>query len=168
MNQELLIKQIVEEVLKGMTPSTVAVEKPKCCDKVTSAQYPLGEHIPDQISSQSGMKLSEITLDKLISGEVNAKDIRISKETLEMQAQVAESVGRGAFAQNLRKAAELIAVPDERILEIYNALRPYRSTKSELIAIADELENVYGCVINSAYVREAADVYETRGRLRED
>lgn len=168
MNQELLIKQIVEEVLKGMTPSGAVAEEPKCCDKVSSAQYPLGENIPDQISSQSGMKLSEITLDKLISGEVNAKDIRISKETLEMQAQVAESVGRGAFAQNLRKAAELIAVPDERILEIYNALRPYRSTKAELIAIADELENVYGCIINSAYVREAADVYETRGRLRED
>ncbi|MGL5316308.1 MAG: diol dehydratase small subunit [Peptostreptococcaceae bacterium] len=168
MNQELLIKQIVEEVLKGMTPSSVVAEETKCCGTVSSAQYPLGENIPDQISSQSGMKLSEITLDKLISGEVNAKDIRISKETLEMQAQVAESVGRGAFAQNLRKAAELIAVPDERILEIYNALRPYRSTKVELIAIADELENVYGCTINSAYVREAADVYETRGRLRED
>ena len=83
-----------------------------------------------------------------------------------MQAQVAESVGRDAFASNLRRAAELIAVPDKRILEIYNSLRPYRSTKAELYAIADELENQYNCKINAAFVREAADVYERRGRLK--
>ena len=83
-----------------------------------------------------------------------------------MQAQVAESVGRDAFASNLRRAAELIAVPDKRILEIYNALRPYRSTKAELYQIADELENQYNCKINAAFVREAADVYALRGRLR--
>ena len=45
------------------------------------------------------------------------------------------SDGREAFAGNLRRAAELISVPDERILEIYNALRPYRSTKEELLNI---------------------------------
>ena len=43
----------------------------------------------------------------------------------------------------MRRAAELIAVPDTRVLEIYNALRPYRSTKVELLAIADELEDKY-------------------------
>lgn len=167
MNQELLIKQIVEEVLKGMTPNQAAPSS--CCEeKVTCENYPLGEKVPDKIKSQSGKKLSDVTLDKLVSGEITAKDIRISKETLEMQAQVAESVGRTAFAQNLRKAAELIAVPDDRILEIYNALRPYRSTKKELYDIADELENEYGCVINSNFVREAANVYEQRGRLKED
>ncbi len=37
---------------------------------------------------------------------------------------------------NFERAAELTAVPDDRILEIYNALRPYRSTKEELLAIA--------------------------------
>lgn len=44
---------------------------------------------------------------------------------------------------NFERAAELTAVPDDRILEIYNALRPYRSTKDELMAIADDLENRY-------------------------
>jgi propanediol dehydratase small subunit len=66
---------------------------------------------------------------------------------------------------NMRRAAELTRVADERILEIYNALRPYRSTKAELLAIADELENKYGAKINAAFVREATDVYERRGRL---
>lgn len=44
---------------------------------------------------------------------------------------------------NFERAAELTAVPDDRILEIYNALRPYRSTCAELLAIADDLEHRY-------------------------
>ena len=92
--------------------------------------------------------------------------MRISPETLEMQAQVAESVNREAFAGNLRRAAELIAVPDDRLLEIYNALRPYRSSKQELIDIANELDQKYGAKTAAALVREAADVYDQRGRLK--
>ena len=40
--------------------------------------------------------------------------------------------------------------------------------KAELLAIADELENKYGAKINAAFVREACEVYENRGRLRQD
>lgn len=168
MSQDLLIKQIVEEVLKSMGESTVQTNQTKkeVTSKVTSENYPLSEKMSDKIKAQSGMNFEDITLDKVINGEIKSEDIRISPETLEMQAQVAESVGRDAFASNLRRAAELIAVPDKRILEIYNSLRPYRSTKAELYAIADELENQYNCKINAAFVREAADVYERRGRLK--
>lgn len=168
MSQDLLIKQIVEEVLKSMGESTVQTNqnKKEVISKVTSENYPLSEKMSDKIKAQSGMNFEDITLDKVINGQIKSEDIRISPETLEMQAQVAESVGRDAFAGNLRRAAELIAVPDKRILEIYNALRPYRSTKEELYAIADELENQYGCKVNAAFVREAADVYELRGRLK--
>ncbi len=42
--------------------------------------------------------------------------------------------------RNFCRAAELIAIPDERILAIYNALRPFR-LQAELLAIADELEH---------------------------
>ena len=92
--------------------------------------------------------------------------IRITKETLELQAQVAESAGRGFFATNLRRAGELIPVPDARLLEIYNALRPYRSTKAELYAIGDELINEYGATVSGNFVKEAADIYEKRNRLK--
>ena len=166
---DVLIKQIVEEVLKNLgqtqAPQAQWTPKKECC-KVTAENYPLGEKMSEKIKAQSGMALDDLTLDKVINGEIKSEDIRIAPETLEMQAQVAESVGRDAFASNLRRAAELIAVPDKRILEIYNALRPYRSTKDELYEIADELENQYNCKINAAFVREAADVYALRGRLR--
>ena len=159
---DVLIKQIVEEVLKNLgqtqAPQAQCTPKKECC-KVTAENYPLGEKMSEKIKAQSGMALDDLTLDKVINGEIKSEDIRIAPE-------VAESVGRDAFASNLRRAAELIAVPDKRILEIYNALRPYRSTKAELYQIADELENQYNCKINAAFVREAADVYALRGRLR--
>ena len=101
-----------------------------------------------------------------MTGTLSAADFRITKETLELQAQVAESAGRGFFAVNLRRAGELIPVPDARLLEIYNALRPYRSTKAELYAIADELINQYGAVVSGNFVKEAAEIYEKRNRLK--
>lgn len=67
--------------------------------------------------------------------------MRISRQTLEYRAQIAEQMQRHAVARNFRRAAELIAIPDERILAIYNALRPFRSSQAELLAIADELEH---------------------------
>lgn len=60
-------------------------------------------------------------------------------------------------------------MPDDRLLEIYNALRPYRSTKAELYEIADELENQYGAKVSAGCCSSAAaDVYDSRGRLRVD
>ena len=129
--------------------------------------YPLSKKQPEKVQSATGKKLNDITMEGVMSGAIHADDCRIAPETLEKQAQIAESINRHAFAGNLRRAAELIAVPDDRILEIYNALRPYRSTKAEMIAIAEELEGKYNAVINGKLVREAADMYEKRGRLKQ-
>jgi propanediol dehydratase small subunit len=85
-----------------------------------------------------------------------------------MHAEISESLGRGQLSSNFRRAAELITISDSRILEIYNALRPNRSTKEELLAIALELEETYGAVENALLIREAADVYERRGKLKKN
>ena len=164
MDQELLMKQIVEQVMAAMNGKAAPATAPKkgC---VTAADYPLGVKMPEAIKTPTGKPFSSLSYEKVIAGELTSDDMRIAPETLEMQAQVAESVGREAFAGNLRRAAELIAVPDERLLEIYNALRPYRSTKQELLDIAAELEG-YKCAIAAGLVREAAEVYEKRGRLK--
>ena len=164
MDQELLMKQIVEQVMAAMSGKAAPAAAPKkgC---VTAADYPLGVKMPEAIKTPTGKPFSSLSYEKVIAGELTSDDMRIAPETLEMQAQVAESVGRDAFAGNLRRAAELIAVPDERLLQIYNALRPYRSTKQELLDIAAELEG-YKCTIAAGLVREAAEVYEKRGRLK--
>ena len=149
MDQELLVRQIMQEVMKNMQGSAAACE---CESKVTVEDYPLGEKKPELIKSASGKSLNDLTLQGVIDGK--------------LQAQVAESAGRGFFATNLRRAGELIPVPDARLLEIYNALRPYRSTKAELYAIGDELINEYGATVSGNFVKEAADIYEKRNRLK--
>lgn len=190
MESEDLVKKIMAEVManlennqvnfaKASAPAAAAApaqpaaaaapaQPATSAPRVNVSDYPLGEKIADQIRSNTGRVLADFSLDDVFSGQLTADDFRISKETLEMQAQVAESVQREALARNMRRAAELIAVPDARLLEIYNALRPYRSTRDELFAIADELEKQYSCPINAAFIREAAQVYEQRGRLKEE
>ncbi|QFU84590.1 diol dehydratase small subunit [Natronorubrum aibiense] len=124
-------------------------------------EYPLSDH-PDQVETPEGTTLSEITLEKVVDGEIDGDELVIAPETLEKQAQIAEQEGRPQLAQNFRRAAELTAVPDDRILEIYNALRPSGADKETLHEIADELEDEYGAEINAEHVREAAAVYEER------
>jgi propanediol dehydratase small subunit len=49
---------------------------------------------------------------------------------------------------------------------MYDALRPYRRTKQELLDMADELQSKFQAKICADLVREAAEVYEKRGRLK--
>ena len=168
-DQEQLIRQVMAQVLASMGLSgQPGAPAGSPSGKIGKDQYPLGEKSPELIKSASGKRLDEFSLAKVVSGELTADDFRVAPQTLELQAQVAESVGRDTLARNLRRAAELIAVPDDQLLDIYNALRPYRSTKAELYAIADELETKYHCTMNATLVRQAADVYERRGRLKAD
>jgi propanediol dehydratase small subunit len=165
MTQEQMLEQIVKQVMSSMSSAAPAAACGGCT--VTAADYPIGDKRPELIVSATGKAYKDLTLDKLLAGELKAEDLRIRPETLELQAQVAESVNRGAFAGNLRRAAELIAVPDARLLEIYNALRPYRSTKDEILAIADELKNKYNAPIAASLVAEAGEVCYARKRTKE-
>jgi propanediol dehydratase small subunit len=83
-------------------------------------------------------------------------DLRVTAEALELQAQVAEAAGRCQLAENLRRAAELVSVPEDRILEIYDALRPGRRSRESLLALADQVERDYGARRCAALIREAA------------
>lgn len=138
-------------------------------EKLSAARdYPMASKRPELILTPTGRKLSDITIDNVLSGEVKPEDCRICEQTLEYQAQIAESQGSRQIAFNLRRAAELTKIPDQRILEIYNAMRPYRSSKNELLAIADELESRYEAKLNAAFIKEAARVYEVRKKLKGD
>jgi propanediol dehydratase small subunit len=174
MKEKEIIEKIVREVMmsmgnKGIKGETEIKDEELLNDKGhmdANKDYPLAEKRPELVRTPTNKKLQDITLDAVLNGSITADDVRISPRTLELQAQISESVGKDAFARNLRRAAELITIPDDRILQIYNALRPYRSTKQELLDIADELENKYDAKINSAFVKEAAQVYEERNRLK--
>ncbi len=168
MSQQDMIAAIVKEVLSELNGGNGLASVPKAngsklCYKT---DYPLSEKRPELVKTATGKSLDDITLDAIVTGAITADEIRITPQTLEYQAQIAESISRPQLASNMRRAGELTKVPDARMLEIYNALRPNRSTKAELQAIADELENQYGAKVCANFVREAADVYEARDVLK--
>ena len=127
-------------------------------------KYPLSAHM--DVLSKTGKKQSEITLDAVIRGEVTPEDIKISKEALLLQGQAARESGRPHLARNFERAAELVDIPDDLLLEIYGKLRPYRATKQELMDIADLLITRYNAPINAKLVTDAAEAYEKRGVLK--
>jgi len=129
-----------------------------------SRDYPLGTRRPDLVTTPAGTLLGDVTLDALRVGRLSAGEIRATPETLRLQAEVARAGGRAQLGENLERAAELAAVPDERLLEIYTALRPRRATGAELEAWAARLAG-HGAAKTAAFVREAAAAYAERGLL---
>jgi propanediol dehydratase small subunit len=117
----------------------------------------------ETVRTASGRSLDELTMEALLSGELSTEDLRISGETLRRQADAAERAGYSAFAENLRRAAELTAIGNEDVLRIYDALRPGRRTYGELIALADILAKEHSAPLTAALIREAAEVYRERG-----
>ena len=163
------LKEAVKRVVMTLSENPTGVKAPTQNKKlVPDKDYPLAQKRRDLVKTSTGLSLDDITLDKVVSGKVNFEDMRIRPETLEYQAQIADACGRPQLANNIRRAAELTLLSDQRVLEIYESLRPYRSTKKELLDIANELESQYQARICAALVREAAEVYEKRGRLRRE
>ncbi len=79
------------------------------------------------VRALSGRHIDEITLEAAVRGDLSPADLRVHPDTLRRQAEVAETHGNPQLGENLRRAAELTALPDDEVLAIYEALRPGRS-----------------------------------------
>lgn len=128
-------------------------------------RYPLGEYEKDKIASKTGKKLDDISLNEVLKDHIVPDDIKISKETLKAQGQVALEAGNDSMEKNFERAAELVDVPDDVILKMYDKLRPNRSTKLELVLMAKDLLEKYNAKNCAKLVLEAAEIYEKRGIL---
>ena len=127
---------------------------------VKTNSYPLGQTARETIRTRTGKPLTEVTLEQVRNGNVENADLAIHPDTLRAQADVAEEHGYPQLAGNLRRAAELALLPQERILAIYEAMRPYRTTYEQLVALADELEHTWQAPENARLLREAAEAYK--------
>lgn len=126
--------------------------------------YPVGEKIPDRVRTRNGRALSDLTLDNILRGHVSASDFGITPDGLHLQSTIAEKAGRPNLAQNLRRGAELVEIPDPVLLDIYELLRPGRAQSAdELRAAANQLRDTYGAKETASLIEEAALVYERRG-----
>jgi len=132
---------------------------------LTTADYPLSINRPELLRTPTGKSVTDLTMAAVVSGELTADDLRIAPETLELQAQLAEASNRPQLAANFRRAAEMTAIPDAEVLQMYNALRPRASTAAQLGALADRLEGTYSAPVCAALVREAGEVYARRNLL---
>ena len=166
---EALIRQIVSEIegAKGNTtqysaPHTSSTPNTTVVDRVVTIEdYPIAKKHPEWIDLGQGRDLSYITMDNVMD------DLKISPSILKAQGQIAKAGGRDQIELNFSRAAEMTKVSDKRLLEMYNALRPYRSSKQELLDIASELDGL-GAPICANFVREAAENYERRKKLKGD
>ncbi len=128
------------------------------------SDYPIGARRPDLVTTPAGIPLQQVTIAAAREGRLDPDDLRATAETLARQAAVSRAAGRRQLADNLERAAELTAVPDDELLEIYTALRPGRSTPTALERWAVRLEEL-GAVATAGFVREAAAACAERGLL---
>jgi propanediol dehydratase small subunit len=131
------------------------------------ADYPLAENRPEIVKGKRGKGVDEITLDAVLKGDVTLDDLAITAPALRQQAEIARAAGRPTLAANFERAAELVDVPADIIMRIYELLRPGRAeSKAKLLEAASELQDIYDAKEMAAFIREAAEVYERRGLFR--
>lgn len=168
------IESMVRDVLSKMNSAqgqgvgTTSPSAPNTGIKAKVSDYPLANKHPEWVKTASNKTLEQLTLENVLNDNVTPQDLRITPEILRIQAEIARDAGRDRLAMNFERAAELTAVPDDKVLDIYNALRPYRSTKEELYTIANDLEHNYKANICANFVREAAELYLERKKLKGD
>ena len=131
------------------------------------AIYPVEQKRPDLITTKSGAPFASITVENIKNGRVDQSDITITVEGLKQQAEIARLAGRKQLAKNFERASELVNVPNAKMIEIYELLRPGRTkSATELHELADELRSTYGAEQIAGFIDEAATVYEKRGLYR--
>jgi len=132
--------------------------------KLTVADYPLAETQPERIAGKRGKRLSDITLDAVLDGSVAMEDLRITPRALCDQAEISRAAGRPTLALNFERASELVEVPQDLIMEVYELLRPGRAkSKQQLLDAARALRETHKAARVAAFVEEAAETYERRG-----
>lgn len=107
----------------------------------------------------------KFTVQAAVDGKLELSDLRMDPATLAHQAVVAEEGGNPQLAENFLRAAELAALDGEEVMNLYEALRPHRSTAEELEAVRASLD-ARGASRCAELVRHAAVVYARRGLLR--
>jgi propanediol dehydratase small subunit len=167
---ESMVRDVLSKMnsLQGQTSTTAIAQPSSQTTQAKVADYPLANKHPEWVKTATNKTLDDLTLANVLNGSVTSQDLRITPEILRIQADIARDAGRDRLAMNFERAAELTAVPDDKVLDIYNALRPFRSSREALNAIADDLEKNYNAKICAAFVREAAALYQQRKKLKGD
>jgi propanediol dehydratase small subunit len=133
-------------------------------ERLGVSEYPLAETCPGEVRGPRGLNLDELTLDRVMAGDVTMEDFRITPASLQRQAEIARAAGRPTLAVNLERAAEMTVLSQDVIMQVYELLRPGRAkNKDHLLAVAKMLREAHGTPRLADFVEEAAEVYARRG-----
>jgi propanediol dehydratase small subunit len=129
--------------------------------------YPLDEKQPEKLLSRSGRPFASLSFEAVADGTLDQGEFAITAKALHLQAEVARAAGRESVARNFERAAELVDIPQETVMEIYEWLRPGRlASEAALREKADFLRREYGAERIATMLEEAATIYERRGLFR--
>lgn len=136
-------------------------------ETLSAKDYPLAENRADLVRGRRGKSLGELSLTALEQGDVMMEDLRITPDALIMQGEIARTEQRDKLAENFDRAAELIDVPQDYLMQVYELLRPGRArNRAMLQSVADTLRATYNAPQMAAFVEEAAEVYHRRGLFK--
>jgi propanediol dehydratase small subunit len=129
--------------------------------------FPLAETAPDRIRGGRGKVLDELTLEAVLAGSVTIEDLRITPQALCAQAEIARAAGRVTLAANFERGAELVAVPEDLIMETYEMLRPGRvRDRQVLLDRADMFRRQFRAEQIARFLEVAAEHYHRRGLMK--
>lgn len=163
-----ILSQLKSENSDNQSSQSSASNSNSSSEELGRADYPLYAKHPEKIKSPTGKSIDDITVENIENGKISSKDLRITPDTLRMQGEIAKNAGRPAIQKNFQRAAELTKIPDDRLLEMYNSLRPYRSSKQDLLDTANELRTKYNAPVCAGWFEEAAAFYEKNKKLKGD
>ena len=134
---------------------------------ISRDDYPISEKRPDLVRALSGKPLDAITLEAVVAGTITMADLAIHADALRRQGEIARAADRPTLAANFERAADLVAVPQDLVMQAYELLRPGRSSsKDDILVMAETLRRDYGAERIAAFMEEAAAVYERRGLFK--
>lgn len=136
-------------------------------ENLTAKEYPLAENRADLVRGRRGKSLDELNLTAVEQGDVVMEDLRITPDALTMQADIARAEHRDKLAENFERAAELIDVPQDYLMQVYELLRPGRArNRAVLLDVAETLRASYNAPQMAAFIEEAAEIYDRRGLFK--
>jgi propanediol dehydratase small subunit len=132
--------------------------------KLTIADYPLAETRSAEMRGKRGKSLDEITLDAVMKCNIDMEDLRITPQALADQAEISRAAERTTLAANFDRAAELVNIPQDVIMNAYELLRPGRAkSKQQILELAQVFLHTYNAPRMAEFLNEATEVYERRG-----
>ena len=92
------------------------------------------------------------------------EDLRITPAALRIRPKSRALPAGRCWPQNFERAAELVEVPQDFIMQVYELLRPGRAKDKEpLLEAAATMRETYRAERMARFIEEAAETYAARG-----